>query len=75
MEITFSGYLVPADQMPPLMSFIATFSPLQHFMSISRAIILKGSTLTMLWQHVVPLILIMSTAMGAAWYWFNQVIE
>jgi len=75
MEITFSGYLVPADQMPPLMSFIANFSPLQHFMAISRAIILKGSTLAMLWQHVVPLALIMLAAMSAAWYWFNQVIE
>ena len=75
MEITFSGYLVPADQMPPLMSAIALFSPMQHFMAISRSIILKGSTLPMLWQHVIPLVIIMFVSIGAAWYWFNKVIE
>lgn len=55
LEVTFSGYLVPTQNMPGFMQAIATFSPLQHFMVIARDIFLKGATLPMILNHVLAL--------------------
>lgn len=75
LEITFSGYLVPTDNMPIFMQFFAAISPLQHFTAISRAIFLKGSTLTMLWSHVIPLFAMTIGSIGAAWALFAKAAD
>jgi ABC-2 type transport system permease protein len=75
LEITFSGYLVPTENMPIFMQFFAAISPLQHFTAISRAIFLKGSTLTMLWGHVVPLGVLTVGTLGAAWLLFAKAAD
>ncbi len=75
LEITFSGYLVPTDNMPIFMQALAAISPLQHFTAISRAIFLKGSTLPMLWGHVIPLALLAIGSIGAAWMLFAKAAE
>jgi ABC-2 type transport system permease protein len=72
LEITFSGYLVPTVNMPLFMQFFAAISPLQHFMAISHAIFLKGSTFSMLLGHVVPLSLLAVTTIGGAWLLFSR---
>lgn len=75
LEITFSGYLVPTENMPIFMQFFAAISPLQHFMAISRAIFLKGSTLTMLLGHVVPLVAMTMASIGVAWGLFAKATD
>jgi len=75
LEITFSGYLVPTENMPIFMQFFAAISPLQHFTSISRAIFLKGSTFTMLLGHVIPLVVLTTGSIGAAWALFAKAAD
>jgi ABC-2 type transport system permease protein len=75
LEITFSGYLVPTDNMPIFMQFFAAISPLQHFTAISRAIFLKGSTFTMLLGHVIPLVVMTTGSIGAAWVLFAKAAD
>lgn len=75
LEITFSGYLVPTENMPVFMQFFAAISPLQHFTAISRAIFLKGSTLTMLLGHVVPLVAMTASSIGTSWVLFARAAD
>ncbi len=72
IEITFSGLLVPTDNMPLVMNLLAQFSPLMHFTAIVRAIFLKGSELGMLTGHVIPLALLAAGSIGIAWTLFNR---
>jgi ABC-2 type transport system permease protein len=75
LEITFSGYLVPTENMPAFMQVFAAISPLQHFTTISRAIFLKGATFTMLLSHVIPLLLLATGTIGAAWVLFAKAAD
>ncbi len=72
LEITFSGLLVPPENMPAFMQVLGSVSPLQHFTAIVRSIFLKGSTLDMLWGHVAPLAAITAVTIGAAWTMFSR---
>jgi ABC-2 type transport system permease protein len=55
MEITFSGFMVPVENMPRLLQAISRIAPLQHYLVIVRSIMLKGAGLEELWPHVVTL--------------------
>ncbi len=72
LEITFSGLLVPTENMPAFMQVLASVSPLQHFTAIVRAVFLKGATFDMLLGHVIPLAAIAGITIGAAWTMFSR---
>jgi ABC-2 type transport system permease protein len=55
LEVNVSGYLLSVNNMPPAFQFIAEFTPLRHYMTIVREIMLKGTTLAMLSRHAVAL--------------------
>jgi ABC-2 type transport system permease protein len=63
VDMTFSGFMVPVKNMPPLLQAISRFVPLQHYLHIVRSIMLKGAGLQELWPQVVALILL-SLSMG-----------
>ncbi len=73
IEITFSGLLVPTENMPAVMRALAMVSPLQHFTAITRAVFIKAAEFTMLLNHVVPLALLAAASMGTAWTLFNRI--
>ena len=58
VDMTFSGFLVPVKNMPPVLQVISRFVPLQHYLTIVRSIMLKGAGLDELWPQVVALILL-----------------
>lgn len=70
LEVTFSGYLVPTDNMPAFMQAAAAVSPLQHFTAITREVFLKGTPVWMMLDHVIPLVLFTIASLGAAWALF-----
>ncbi len=70
LEVTFSGYLVPTDNMPAFMQAAAAVSPLQHFTAITREVFLKGTSFFMMLNHIIPLILLALGSLGAAWALF-----
>ncbi len=63
VDMTFSGYMVPVENMPALLQAISRFVPLQHYLTIVRSIMLKGAGLAELWPEAVALILL-SLGMG-----------
>ncbi len=75
LEVCFSGYLVPTDNMPVFMRAIAQFSPLQHFTTIVRAVILKGATLPLLAGHVAALAALTLGTTTAAWVFFTRTTD
>jgi ABC-2 type transport system permease protein len=57
--ILLSGTVVPLDTMPQFLQVVSIADPLRYYTLIARGIILKGSTLSMLWQ---PLLLLSLSA-------------
>ena len=58
-DITLSGYLVPVEHMPFGLKVISIFSPIRHYMTILRAIMLKGADLVVLWPEALWLVALM----------------
>jgi ABC-2 type transport system permease protein len=63
VDMTFSGFMVPVKNMPPILQAISRFVPLQHYLTIVRGIMLKGAGLDELWPQAVALALL-SLGMG-----------
>ncbi len=57
-EIALSGYLVPVENMPRFLQFIAIFSPVQHYFTVTRGVMLKAATLMHLRGDVIALVLL-----------------
>lgn len=54
-DVALSGFLVPVQDMPQVLAFFARVSPLQHFMTFTRAVMLKGAGLPDIWPHLAAL--------------------
>ena len=52
LDVTLSGYLVPVKNMPAVFRAVAAASPLQHYLVIIRAVMLKGADLAVIWGQV-----------------------
>ncbi len=72
LEVTYSGYLVPTENMPAFMQALASVSPLQHFIAITRHVFLKGSDITMMLDHVFALSALALGSLGLAWFNFSR---
>ncbi|MGD8623877.1 MAG: ABC transporter permease [Anaerolineae bacterium] len=59
VDITFSGFLVAVENMPPLLQLISRIVPLQHYLVIIRSIMLKGAGWQVLWPQVLALAILM----------------
>jgi ABC-2 type transport system permease protein len=57
-DVTLSGYLVPVERMPWGLQAIAIFSPIRHYMTILRFIMLKGADLITLWPDALALLVL-----------------
>jgi len=72
LEVTISGYMLPVENMPLIMRGLAQVSTLQHFMTASRNIILRGSTLRMVLPHLLALGGIAAATGAIAWRAFSR---
>ena len=58
VEIVFSGYSFPVENMPWLLQRIANFVPIKHWLLILRGILLKGAGVDIFWRELVSLALL-----------------
>ncbi len=52
-----SGFIFPIDQMPGFIQLVTHVVPARYFMSIIRAVFLKGTPLVLLWEDLLALFL------------------
>jgi ABC-2 type transport system permease protein len=57
-DVTLSGYLVPVERMPLGLKAVSIFSPIRHYMTILRSIMLKGADLITLWPEALVLLVL-----------------
>lgn len=55
IEVVFSGYAFPVENMPWLLQRIANFVPIKHWLLILRGILLKGAGVSIFWRELVSL--------------------
>jgi ABC-2 type transport system permease protein len=59
--LLMSGLFTPVDSMPPWVQVVAEFNPVRHFVTIARAILLKGAGFT---EILRPLVILVVFATG-----------
>jgi drug efflux transport system permease protein len=64
VDIALSGYLVPVKNLPGLLQAVSRLSPLQHYLTIVRGVMLKGAGFDALWPQALAL-LGLGLALGA----------
>ena len=74
-NLLLSGFLFPFPGMPQWAQVIGEALPLTHFMRISRAIMLKGSTIADLRYDTLALFALMLFAMGVAVTRFRRTLD
>ncbi len=57
-DVTLSGYLVPVERMPLGLKIVSIFSPIRHYMTILRSIMLKGADISILWPDALALLVL-----------------
>jgi ABC-2 type transport system permease protein len=55
VEVVFSGYAFPVENMPWLLQRFANFVPIKHWLLILRNILLKGAGLDIFWKELLSL--------------------
>lgn len=55
IEVVFSGYAFPVENMPWLLQRVANFVPIKHWLLILRGILLKGAGVDIFWKELLSL--------------------
>jgi ABC-2 type transport system permease protein len=56
IDVSFSGYVQPVDHLPAALRIVSQLFPLQHYLIIIRAVMLKGAGLADVWQAALALV-------------------
>jgi ABC-2 type transport system permease protein len=56
-SVFFSGFVFPRETMPWIFYTLSTLLPATYFISLMRAIILRGAHLVEYWPHLVILVI------------------
>lgn len=66
VDLTFSGYLVPVKNLPPTLALVAQVVPMYHYLTVIRAIMLKGAGPGDLGLHGLALVLLATVILVGA---------
>jgi ABC-2 type transport system permease protein len=55
VEVVFSGFAFPVENMPWLLQKVANFVPIKHWLLILRGILLKGAGVEIFWKELLSL--------------------
>lgn len=58
VEVVFSGFAFPVENMPWLLQRVANFVPIKHWLLILRGILLKGAGAEVFWRELLSLALL-----------------
>jgi ABC-type multidrug transport system permease subunit len=63
LSVAFSGYLVAVENMPLVMQWASAFFPIRHYLSMLRAITLKGASFVHIRSQLSALVLLGAASM------------
>ncbi|MEY2830820.1 MAG: hypothetical protein RLZZ574_78 [Cyanobacteriota bacterium] len=52
-----SGALAPLESMPPFFTYLSLLNPLRHYVTVLRAILLRGVGLEVIWPNAIALLI------------------
>ena len=55
IEVVFSGYAFPVENMPPALQWLANLFPIKHWLIVFRSILLKGAGPAAFWRELLAL--------------------
>ena len=67
LQVNVSGYLLSVNNMPVGLQMLAEFSPLRHYLTAVREIMLKGTPLALLVRSATALALLTVASGAIAW--------
>jgi ABC-2 type transport system permease protein len=70
--ILLSGFMFPVSSMPTVFQWLTTLNPVRHFLTIVRAVFLKGADLAALWPQYLALLALGTTVLWLAAYRFRK---
>jgi ABC-2 type transport system permease protein len=56
VDMTFSGYLVPVENLPAALQAVAAVAPFRHYLEVIRAVMLKGVGWDVVWPHAAAML-------------------
>jgi ABC-2 type transport system permease protein len=74
-SMLLSGFMFPFRAMPQWAQSIGEVLPLTHFLRIVRGIMLKGSTVDLLWGELWPMLAFMAVAAVVALKRYRQTLD
>lgn len=74
-SMLLSGFMFPFRGMPEWAQFIGNALPLTHFLILVRGILLKGIGLSMLWDHIWPILLFTASVLAFGLKTFHKTLD
>jgi ABC-2 type transport system permease protein len=75
LSVAFSGYLVEAENMPVVMGWISNLFPISHYLSMLRAIMLKGATIAQIRTSLFALLVLGAASLALSLRSFRKTLE
>jgi ABC-2 type transport system permease protein len=73
--ILTSGFFTPIANMPKLIQYLTYLNPLRYFMATVRGIMMKGSSLDVLYPQVVAMIIFGFVIFSFSWLRFSKRVK
>jgi ABC-2 type transport system permease protein len=74
-DFMFTGYAAPVESMPRILQLIANLVPAHHWLTILRALLLKGAGLDILWPQVLALSILGLVIGGFSLFYVRRALE
>lgn len=74
-SILLSGFMFPFRGMPEWAQAVGSILPLTHFLILVRGILLKGNDLSLLWEHIWPIMVFMLTVLALGLKTFRKTLD
>jgi len=73
--ILTSGFFTPIANMPRAVQVLTYANPLRYFMTIVRAIIMKGASIDVLYPQAIAMVVFGSIVFGFSWLNFSKRVK
>ncbi len=70
-----SGFVAPIENMPLFLQKLSIINPLTYFFNLMKGIFLKDISIPMIWENIIPLLIISIITLTFAGWFFNKRLD